>query len=443
MSVIKTNLNNFMVAEDIIDFVSQNDQDLVLTHNNVIQCANDVFCPNCGNRMVLNGYNQYGTKKIAKIKAQRYRCTSCKTNHEMKNDLIYRIISKLMETVKNMILNMRSAYNSFELIAKVLEPIIKLSPDTIRNIFENVVDNTEINVESDFEILHYDEQHPKKGRTQKYRLSLLDGKTRQMIKEELVDELHHNVVKDFLDKNLPRNKVMFIVTDLLPWYSDILEKIRPGKIIHQHCILHLNKLIVKEFHRNCSLKDELVKYRLLNIFYDRTEEIEYLQHAEKREMRYKKNHDKGYNKWLLDQRKDFHQFVRMMERKRRRDCKKAGLPNRMTMWSIDQARSNLDHLLSNFDGFSTAIQSRIKMIDRDWERLTQFYRIEGSPATNNAIENYYSCSCKQIKKKQHRRSQSLIRQWKLYAMKRAGMLEFNGMRMIEVDILLFTFRCLS
>lgn len=322
MNVINTNLKNFMVAEDIMDFISQNNQDLVMTHKNVIQYVNDVFCPNCGKIMIMNGYNRYGREKIAKIKTQRYRCSSCKTNHEMKNYLIYKIISKLLETATNMIMNMRSGYLSFELIAKVLEPIINISPDTVRNIFEKAVDNTEIDIKSDFEILHYDEQHPKKGRTKKYRLSLLDGKTGQMIKEELFDDLTKNNVRKFLDKYLPRDKIMFIVTDHLPWYNEMFEELRPGKIIHQHCIFHLNKLIVKDFHRNCSLKDELIKYRLLNIFYDRTEEIEYLQHAVKREVRYEKNHEKGYNNWLLDQKRDFHIFVRMMEKKRRRECKK-------------------------------------------------------------------------------------------------------------------------
>jgi len=264
-----------------------------------------------------------------------------------------------------------------------------------------------------------------------------------MIIEELFDDLTKNNVREFLDKYLPRDKIMFIVTDLLPWYNEMFEELRPGKIVHQHCIFHLNKLIVKDFHRNCSLKDELIKYRLLNIFYDRTEEIEYLQHVVKREVRYEKNHEKGYNNWLLDQKRDFHIFVRMMEKKRRRECKKAGLPDRMKMWSIDQARSNLDDLLRNLDRYSTPIQSRIKMIERDWERLTQFYRIEGAPATNNPIENYYSCSCKQIKKKQHRRSRALLRQWKLYAMKRAGMLKFTGMKIFEIYLLLLPFRCLS
>lgn len=115
----------------------------------------------------------------------------------------------------------------------------------------------------------------------------------------------------------------------------------------------------------------------------------------------------------------------------------------MKMWSLKKARSHLDELLKNLDGFSTAVQSRIKMIDSDWERLTQFYNVEGAPATNNPIENYYSCSCKQIKKKQHRRSRALLRQWKLYAMKRAGMLEFTGMKIFEIHLLLLPFRCLS
>ncbi len=133
----------------------------------------------------------------------------------------------------------------------------------------------------------------------------------------------------------------------------------------------------------------------------------------------------------------------MMEKKRRRECKKSGLPDRMKMWSIGKARANLDELLQNQDDFSTAVKSRIKMIDRDWERLTQFYKIEGAPATNNPIENYYSCSCKQIKKKQHRRSKALLRQWKLYAMKRAGMLEFTGIKFFEIFLLLIPFRCSS
>ena len=48
MTVIKTNLNNFLVAEDLMGFLTKNNQDLILTHKNVIKYANDVLCQTCG-----------------------------------------------------------------------------------------------------------------------------------------------------------------------------------------------------------------------------------------------------------------------------------------------------------------------------------------------------------------------------------------------------------
>jgi len=39
------------------------------------------------------------------------------------------------------------------------------------------VEKTDILPLEDVRIVHYDEQHPKQGRTQKYRLTLLDGVT--------------------------------------------------------------------------------------------------------------------------------------------------------------------------------------------------------------------------------------------------------------------------
>lgn len=443
MNVIKTNLNNFLVAENIINSLKDYNEDIVLSHNNVFQYAKGVICPTCNEKMVLNGVNKYGKDQIGKINAQRYRCSNCNNNLEMSNEIIKGLISTFMKAINHMILNMRMGYLSFENISETLSPFIQLSPDTVRNIHQRTVDGAEIDIKSDPEIFHYDEQHPKKGRTQKYRLSLLDGKSRQIIVEELTTELNSDVVRDFLDRHLPKHKIIFIITDHLEMYNDILDNIRPGCIIHQHCLLHLNKNIVKNFHRNCSLKDELVKYELLNIFYDRTKELEYLKLAVKREQRYLSRHEKGYNKWLLDQRKEFHEFVRTIEKKRRRNCKRMKLPDRMKMWSLEEARSNLDRLKIRLNEFSIAVRKRITMIENDWERLTGFYHFDGAPATNNPIENYYSCSCKQVKKKQHRRNTGLLRQWKLYAMKRAGMLKYDGPSLIEIIGSLIPFRLLT
>ncbi len=83
MNVIKTNLNNFLAAENIINSLKDYDEDLILSHNNVLQYTIGVFCPTCNEKMVLNGFNKHGKDKIGKINTQRYRCQICKSNHEM------------------------------------------------------------------------------------------------------------------------------------------------------------------------------------------------------------------------------------------------------------------------------------------------------------------------------------------------------------------------
>jgi len=55
--------------------------------------------------------------------------------------------------------------------------------------------------------------------------------------------------------------------------------------------------------------------------------------------------------------------------------------------------------------------------------LTVFYHLEGAPATNNAIENYYSTSLKTHRKKQFRTERGILNQIKLSSMKRARMFE--------------------
>jgi hypothetical protein len=59
--------------------------------------------------------------------------------------------------------------------------------DTIFNTFADSIEKTVIPPIEDFPIVLYDEQHPKKGRTQKFRLTLLDSVTGQPIAEELHD----------------------------------------------------------------------------------------------------------------------------------------------------------------------------------------------------------------------------------------------------------------
>ncbi len=58
------------------------------------------------------------------------------------------------------------------------------------------------------------------------------------------------------------------------------------------------------------------------------------------------------------------------------------------------------------------------MISENWKYFTAFYSVKDCPATNNAIENYYSTSLKTHRKKQLRTDKGLVNHMKLSALKR-------------------------
>ncbi len=72
------------------------------------------------------------------------------------------------------------------------------------------------------------------------------------------------------------------------------------------------------------------------------------------------------------------------------------------------------------------------MIKKHWINLTVFHYIPGAPATNNAIENYYSTSLKTHRKKQFRTDTGILNQIRLSSMKRAGMFEEPKTTLLEL-----------
>ncbi len=79
-------------------------------------------------------------------------------------------------------------------------------------------------------------------------------------------------------------------------------------------------------------------------------------------------------------------------------------------------------LMAEIESFEESVQKRLKMIEKNWKGLTAFYFVEGAPATNNLVENYYGASLKTHHKKQFRTEKGLENQMKLSSMKRAGIL---------------------
>lgn len=72
------------------------------------------------------------------------------------------------------------------------------------------------------------------------------------------------------------------------------------KATHQLCLLHLNKLIVNDFPKNTTIEQEMTKYELLNIFYNREFEIEFLLRAADEEQSVKTAEKGNYKRWLRE-----------------------------------------------------------------------------------------------------------------------------------------------
>ncbi len=124
-------------------------------------------------------------------------------------------------------------------------------------------------------IVCYEEQHPKKGRCQKYLLTLFDPKTQRPLADELFDDKSSETIKNFLKKHLDTSEPVFIVTDFDKRYPEILSEIFGDKLVHQYCLMHLNKLVVHDFPRKTTIEQELLKptFRILAFLYKFTTQM--------------------------------------------------------------------------------------------------------------------------------------------------------------------------
>ena len=386
------------------------------TENKIFRKKTPPKCPICGCSMVHNGYNSYTKKGMGHIKIGKYICKPCGCSTEEDRSVWEELKTLFTNLMKDLYQVLRLNHVAYNAISKIMSFIFPQSKSTIFREFNRAMENTKIPSLENVMIVHYDEQFPKKGRTQKYRLTLLDAKTKRPVADELFDKKDPETIKQFLLANLDTSKPIYIVTDFYSSYPPILKEVFGDRLIHQYCLLHLNKLIIKDFPRNITIQQELLKYRLLNIFYNREKELEMLCNLELEEI-YMMQDENEYKSWIKITKKKFYKFVRKLELARRRN------KENHEIHSLEKAEKNFNGLMEKIDSFDKNIQYRLKMIQKNWTNLTMFHYIEGAPATNNAIENFYSTSLKTHRKKQFRTDDGILHQMKLASMKRAGMFE--------------------
>ncbi len=433
MASVNTNLNNFSYWELMHTVFGVYSSDYVYTAAGIFRRTVPPLCPKCGTQMNHNGYNTYGKKGLGSVKIGRYICPSCYEPCEEERSFWENLKDDFFGVLDRFYQLMRLHHVSYQGISDILGLIHPQGKDTILNAFTASVERTVIPPLEDIQIVLYDEQHPKRGRTQKFRLTLLDGVTGRPIGEELYDTKDPATILDFLTLYLDPTKRTFVVTDLYSSYPGVLKKFFGKNLIHQLCLLHLNKRIVLDFPRNSTIEQELMKYRLLNIFYNRDAEIGVLTGMAKEEQVMKQRDKKVYRAWLIKQRAIFRDFVHDRELERRRNDE--NLEQRPYLGAV----AIFGGLMEEIESFEKPVQKRLRMIKRRWAQFTEFYFVKGGQATNNWIENYYSTSLKTHRKKQLRTDRGIDNQMKLSAMKRAGLLGKCKKTLLEAFLMFIPF----
>jgi hypothetical protein len=80
-------------------------------------------------------------------------------------------MTEFFEVLDTLYQRLRALHVSYEGISSVMGLIFLRRKDTIYNAFNSSAERAEIPPVGDVRIVHYDEQHPKEGRTQKFRLN--------------------------------------------------------------------------------------------------------------------------------------------------------------------------------------------------------------------------------------------------------------------------------
>jgi hypothetical protein len=413
MTEMQLSLINFPYGKTLSTIFEDYSNDFEFTAVGIFRRIVPPLCPECGIPMSHNGYNTYQKVHLGEANVGRYLCGACGKSIQEDRDFWIKQKANFFEIITEISTRLRLNHVSYEVIESIMSYLYPRDKDTIRNMVQCAIEEMDVPSVKDIRFVHYDEQHPKAGRNQKYRLTLLDSVTRQVIAEELFDSKDSDTIESFLRRNLDTHKQIFIVTDLYRGYSDVFKRVFGNKVIHQFCLLHLNKLIVNDFPRKTSIEQELVKYRLLNIFYNRELEIEFLSCLIEEEKTMRQRCGREYKSWIKEAKHAFREFVRGLELKRRRGNKK------LEQRTYHDALNNLKCLKIESDSFMISVQKRLAKIEELWPNLTAFYLVDNAPATNNPIENYYSTSLKTHRKKQLEEP-GIKEQMKLSALKRAG-----------------------
>jgi len=312
MVTISYTFKNMSEIPNLLNVFGNFGNDYEYTETCIFRRIKPPQCPECNNTTVHNGFNQYTKKGLGIIKIGKYLCKHCGKMLEEQRTAWEKIKTELFSHLGQIYQLLRLNHVSYQAISNIMDLIFSRSKGTVFREFNKIMEDVEIPQLKAVYIVHYDEQFPKEGRCQKFRLTLLDAKTKQKIADELFDDKSPDTIRQFLISKLDTAEPIFIVTDFGTSYPNVLKEVFGEKLLHQYCLLHLNKLIVKDFSKNTTMAQELIKYRLLNIFYNREKEIEMLRQLELKERGLIQT-EEVYKSWIKKAKNEFYRFVHELD----------------------------------------------------------------------------------------------------------------------------------
>lgn len=217
------------------EFFSEFPHDYEFDEHGILRRASRPCCFSCGKPMNKNGYNSYTKKGLGTVKVGRWSHTKCDTYLEEDRTFWENLTEELFVFLADFTQVLRIHHLSYAGISEVFSFIFSWSKEPSRMLFINSMDHVEFSEQHDILIVNYDKQHPKKGKIQTFRLTLLNGSTRESIADKLVDSKSPEIIKAFLARYLDPTQPVFIVTDFFRTYPAIFSEFFVNEFYHQKC----------------------------------------------------------------------------------------------------------------------------------------------------------------------------------------------------------------
>ena len=192
MTEIQLNFNNLSESEALFSiFPASNKYEF--TSKRVFRLKHHIFC-SCGTEMVHNGYDYARKNRFGKVKIGKQICKNCGIQHNEDKSFWKKLLSQWKEIMTKLIMTLRDADVSWDIISKLMNFIIPFGKTKAMYLFNEIIEQFEY-PQDNYLIVNYDEQHPRKGRMQKFRLTLLNYETKIPIAEGLFDNKNEETIK--------------------------------------------------------------------------------------------------------------------------------------------------------------------------------------------------------------------------------------------------------